>query len=514
MILILVYLQNRYESNETEMRKIKLLLLPLFILLITSCVLSQSSEYKINELMNACSDNGQFNGTILVKKNENVIYKNAFGYANREWEILNTYDSKFLIGSIGKSITALMALILVNDGLIDLNADINKYIPEYSGPGKNKATIHQMLTHTSGIPNHGAIPNLSKKLVRWFYDTDQYLELIRNIELQFEPGTGFAYSGIAYNLLAVVCERASNKNFGDLLKEKIFIPLEMNNTKLDKNLDIDLKRADGYEYHLLEGYMHPSYIEMCHVKGSGGVLSTVEDLARFNNECFNEQKLISKDLYRKMFSRHIKDWQYYGYGWWINDRIIGNDTLTLISHGGSTDGYKAYSTRIVQDSIDIILFQNNYYRTELGVKFDYAITNEIIDILYGKEYLLPKKSLAKEIGYIIGQKGMHAAIKAYDSLKSVQNYFISDVDLSQLGKELYGNYSFMNEAIEIYELAVRDYPYSFPLYYSYGSLLSESNNAKSIECYKKCIDLYNSSTDNQKYSDEYKSALKIVESKK
>ena len=496
------------------MKKFKLALLPLFILLITSCVLSQSSEYKINELMNEYSENGQFNGTILVKKGNNIIYKNAFGYANREWEILNTYDSKFLIGSIGKSITALMTLILVNDGLIDLNADINKYIPEYSGPGKNRATIHQMLTHTSGIPNHGAIPNLSKKLVRWFYDTDQYLELIKNIELQFEPGTGFAYSGIAYNLLAIICERVSKKDFGDLLKERIFIPLEMNNTKHDKNLDIDLKRADGYEYHLLEGYMHPSYIEMCHVKGSGGVLTTVDDLAKFNNECFNEQRLISKDLYRKMFTRQVKDWQYYGYGWWITDRIINSDTLTLISHGGSTDGYKAYSTRVVQDSVDILLFQNNYYRTELGVKFDYAITNEIIDILYGKEYSLPKKCVAKEMGYVIGQKGIRAAIKAFDSLKSAPNYFVSDIELSQLGKELNSNYGLINEAIEIYELAIREYPNSFPLYYSYGGLLSKSNNAKSFECYKKCIDLYNSNIDNQKYWNEYESALKMVESKK
>lgn len=496
------------------MRKIKYAPLPLFILIITSYVFSQSSEYKINDLITAYSENGQFNGAILVKKGENIIYMNAFGYANREWEILNTYDSKFLIGSIGKPITALMTLILVNDGLIDLNDDINKYIPEYSGPGKNKVTIHQMLTHTSGIPNHGAIPNLSKKLVRWFYDTDQYLELIRNIELQFEPGTGFAYSGIAYNLLAIICEKVTRKEFGDLLKERIFIPLGMNNTKLDKNLDIDLKRADGYEYHLLEGYMHPSYIEMCHVKGSGGVLSTVEDLAKFNNECFNEQGLISKDLYQKMFTRHIKDWQYYGYGWWINDRIIYNDTLTLISHGGSTDGYKAYSTRILQDSTDIILFQNNYYRTELGVKFDYAITNEIIDILYGKEYSLPKKSVAKEMGYVIGQKGIRAAIKAYDSLKSVPNYFVSDDELNQLGKELHNNYSLIKESYEIYELAVREYPNSFQLFYSYGDILSKNKDDKSIDCYKKCIELYNSNSENQKYRKEYEIALNMVESKK
>jgi CubicO group peptidase (beta-lactamase class C family) len=486
----------------------------LVILLTGLNLFSQSTEYKINELISAYAENGQFNGAILVKRGESIIYKNAFGLANREWNIPNTIDSKFLIGSIGKSITAFMTLILVNDGMIDLNASINKYIPEYSGPGNNKATIHQMLTHTSGIPNHDAIPNLSKKLVRWSYDTDQYLTLIKDIDLQFEPGTGFAYSGIAYNLLAIICEKVSKKDFTDLLKERIFIPLGMNNTKLDNNLDIDVKRADGYEYHLLEGYMHPSYIEMCHVKGSGGILTTVEDLAKFNNECFNTQKLLSNDLYKKMFTRHVKDWQYYGYGWWITDKIVNGDTLTLISHGGSTDGYKAYSTRILEDSIDILLFQNNYYRTELGVKFDYAITNEIIDILYGKEYSLPKKSIAKTLGFIIGQEDIKAAVEKFDSLKNKSNYYTNDEELNQLGKELCQNYGMINESTEIYKLAIREYPDSFLLFFSFGDLLSEIKDEKDFDCFKKCIDLYNSNTENHKFSQEYEKALIKIKEKK
>jgi CubicO group peptidase (beta-lactamase class C family) len=471
---------------------------------------SQSTEYKINELINAYAENGQFNGTILVKKGENIVYKNAFGLANREWNISNTPDSKFLIGSVAKSITAFMTLILVNDGLIDLNATINNYIPDYSGPGKNKATIHQMLTHTSGIPNHGAIPNLSKKLVRWTYNTDQYLELIQNIELEFEPGTAFAYSGIAYNLLAIICEKVTKKDFADLLNDSIFIPLEMNNTKLDKNLDIDVKRADGYEYHLLEGYMHPSYIEMCHVKGSGGILSTVEDLSRFNNECFNSQKLIPKDLYKKMFTRYIKDWQYYGYGWWITDKIVNSDTLTLISHGGSTDGYKAYSTRIIEDSVDIILFQNNYYRTELGVKFDYAITNEIIDILYGKAYSILRKSIAKELGFIIGHGGIEAAIEKYHVLKNDHSYFINENEFNQLGKELYKNYGLYNESFRVYKLAVDEFPESFILYYSYGVLLAETNNENAKDILRKCIDKYKNNPENNQYSREYENAQNMI----
>jgi len=493
------------------MKKFTVIVFVLFLYSLNS--FSQSTEYKINNLMNAYAENGQFNGAILVKKRENVIYKNAFGLANREWNISNTTDSKFLIGSIGKSITAFMVLILVNEGLIDLNANINNYIPDYSGPGKNKVTIHQMLTHSSGIPNHGAIPNLFKKLVRWSYDSDRYLELIKDIELKFEPGSGFEYSGIAYNLLAIICEKITKKDFADLLKDRIFNPLGMYDTKLDKNLDIDEKRANGYEYHLLEGYMNPSYIEMSHVKGSGGVLSTVEDLAKFNNECFNSQKLLSKEMYKKIFTRYIKDWQYYGYGWWITDKALNCKNYTLISHGGSTDGYKAYSTRISEDSIDIILLQNNYYRTELGVKFDYAITNEIIDILYGKEITLPKKSLAKTLGFIIGRDGIKTAVRKYDSLKNNSDYYVNDEELRQLGKELYRNYGLINESADIYEIAIREYPDSFLLFYSYGELLEENKNVKAIECFKKCADLYNKNAENIKYKKEFNDVVDKIKNK-
>ena len=488
----------------------KILFFSILIGLISTLNLSaQSSEFKINELISYYAKNGQFNGTILIKKGGNVIYKNAFGLANREWDIPNTIDTKFLIGSIGKPFTALMTLILVDEGLIDINATINNYIPDYSGPGNNKVTIHQMLNHTSGIPNHGAIPNLSKKLVRWNFTTDEYLELIRNIELKFEPGTSFEYSGIAYNLLAIICEKVTNEEFGDLLKERIFIPLDMKDTKHDKNLDIDTKRANGYEYHLLEGYINPSYIEMCHVKGSGGILSTVEDMAKFSNECFNTQKLLSKDLYKKMFTPYIKDWQYYGYGWWITYKNINGDSLTFISHGGSTDGYKAYLTRIVEDSIDIIMCQNNYYRTGLGVKFDYFITNEIINILYGKEYSLSKKSLAKEMGYIIGQEGIDAAIKKYYSSKESIKYFIDDNDFNQLGKEL-NDLKLKDESNRIYKLGIDEYPNSFILNYSFGKLLNDNKNEEAKDYFMKCIELYDNNPENKDYIEEYKQAQSIL----
>jgi CubicO group peptidase (beta-lactamase class C family) len=486
----------------------------LYLMFAATGSFSQGIVSKIDELVNAYADNGQFNGVILVRKYDSVIYRKAFGLANREWNIPNTTDTKFLAGSVGKSITAFMTMILVNEGLIDLNATINTYIPDYAGPGKNKATIHQMLTHTSGIPDHGAIPNLSKKIVRWTFTSDQYLDLIKDLQLKFEPGTAFSYSGIAYNLLAIICEKVTKKEFGVLLEERLFHPLGMNNTKLDKNLDIDTRRANGYEYHLLEGYMNPSYVDMSLIKGSGGILTTADDLARFNSECFYEHKLLTKNLYEKIFTRYIKDWQYYGYGWWITVRGVGKDSLTLISHGGSTDGYKAYSTRIVNDSVDIIMFQNNYYRTELGVRFDYAITNEIIGILHGQSPELPKKSIGKEMGHIIGRDGIDAAILKFYKTRGDKSYITDDYELSQLGKELDLNYNMDTESSRIFSLALKEYPGSFLVNYNYAEFLSRHKSENASDYYRKCVECYSNSPENKEYSQEYETALARINGKK
>lgn len=471
---------------------------------------SENVHKNIDRLMNSYYKNGQFNGTILIKNNNNIIYERAFGLANREWNIENTLDSKFLIGSVSKSYTALMVLILVDEGLIDLNATINTYIPRYEGPGKNQATLHQMLTHTSGIPNHGAIPNLSKKRVRWIYDSDQYLELVKETALKFEPGTGFEYSGIAYNLLAIICEQVTKQSFKELLKHRIFIPLKMNDTSLNTNLDIDAKRANGYEYYLLEGYKLPSYISMDHCKGSGGILSTVEDMAKFNNECFDAQTLITKSLYKKMFTPYVKDWQSYGYGWWIDTIDRDGSIKTLISHGGSTDGYKAYSTRIVEDRTDIMILENDYFRTDVGVKWCYDITNEIIDILAGKEIKEPKRSIAKAVGLTIGQAGIDEALAQLSELKDNREYQISATDYFFLASELDQKHDLKQESLKVFNEGVMDFPDDFRLSYYFAETLMGIDDKKAIELYRKCIRLYANNEENKRYSEEYKKAVNAL----
>ncbi len=465
---------------------------------------------RIGRWMDSLHRAGQFNGAILVKKNSGIIYQKAFGFANREWGTKNTLDSKFLIGSVSKAYAALMVLILANEGKIDLNATINAYIPSYDGPGKDRATIHQMLTHTSGIPDHGAIPNLSKKRVRWMYDSDQYLELVRETALTFEPGSGFQYSGIAYNLLAIVCEKVARKSFRELLKEKIFLPLKMNDSSLNSNLDINPKRAYGYEYHLLEGYRLPSYLSMDHCKGSGGILSTVGDMARFNHECFDAQTLTSQALYEKMFTPHVKDWQYYGYGWWIDTIDMNGAKKTLISHGGSTDGYKAYSTRIVEDRVDIIILENDYFRTDVGVKWCYEITDEIIAMLAGKEIEEPKKSIARAVGLAIGQAGIDNALNRLAELKKNGDYQIKAAEYFYLASELDRKHGLKQESLKILGQAVKDFPDDFRLNYCFAKALAGVNDGRALDFYRNCVRLYAGDEKNKKFSEEYGNALNAL----
>jgi hypothetical protein len=156
------------------------------------------------------------------------------------------------------------------------------------------------------------------------------------------------------------------------------------------------------------------------------------------------------------------------------------------------------------------LFQNNYYRTELGVKFDYAITSEIIDILHGEGYSLPKKSIAKDLGFIVGQNGIDAAIEKYPALKKDNHYFIDENEFNQLGKELNQNYGMVKESSIIYALAIQEYPNSFILNYSYGELLSGNKSAKALDYYRKCIQLYDKYSENKEFIKEYEIALKKI----
>lgn len=172
-------------------RKITLSIFSLFLGLTT---FAQGKKEKLSEVMRTYHKYNMFDGAVLVAENGKIIYKEAFGLANREWNIPNTTDTKFMIGSISKPITATLMLILVQKGLVSLDKPVEDYLPEFQNRPAAKVTIRQLLSHTSGMPNYDIIKDFFPRISRQSFSRENYLKIYKDSALAFIPGTRYMYS--------------------------------------------------------------------------------------------------------------------------------------------------------------------------------------------------------------------------------------------------------------------------------------------------------------------------------
>ena len=220
-----------------------------FAVLVTSVHITfgQSKEEQVDKLLNLYHEYGKFNGSALVVDKGEVVYKKGLGMANMEWQIPNQPDTKHRLGSITKQFTAMLILQLAAEGKLDLQAPISDYLTEYPNRHDPQITTHHLLTHTSGIPNYTAFPGFFKDESRNPYTPDEFLKKFEDKELDFAPGEKFSYSNSGYFLLGVIIEKVSGKSYETMLHEKIFTPLNMNDSGYDHHEEILKNRATGYE---------------------------------------------------------------------------------------------------------------------------------------------------------------------------------------------------------------------------------------------------------------------------
>src|SRR6185503_6450647 len=257
---------------------------------------------KIQEVLTLAHKYRQFNGTALVAENGKVIYKGAFGMANMEWAIPNTPDTKFRLGSITKQFTATLIMQLVEQGKIKLDGKLSDYLPDYRKDIGEKVTIHHLLTHTSGIPSYTGLPKFFEDVSRNPYKVDEFVKKYASGDLQFEPGSKFAYNNSGYFLLGAIIEKITGKPYEQVLKENIFDPVGMKNTGYDHYDTILPKRAAGYSK-TTDGYANAPYLDMSIPYAAGSLYSTVEDLYLWDQALYLD-KIISaksKELMYKPF---------------------------------------------------------------------------------------------------------------------------------------------------------------------------------------------------------------------
>ncbi len=440
---------------------------------------------KIKELVNAYVEEGQFNGAIIVSGNDQVYFKDAFGFANMEHEVANTTSTKFRIGSITKQFIALLALQLVAEEKLDLHASISKYLSNYPEVNAQKITLHHLLTHSSGIPNQ--YPSTKRESIRPdSYKSKDLVDEFAALPLEFEPGERFSYSNAGYNLLGHLIEEVSEQSLETLLNEKIFNPLGMKNTGIGKHRSIIKERASGY-FEAWSQYYNSNYVDMSTVFAAGYMYSTVEDFILWSN-ALSDESLLPRKYLDLMLDIQIKDPDYnghYGYGISIKNKTIGNSSkeIKTIGHDGVIDGFCALFTRIPETG-ETILLLSNVRRAPLN-----AMTQGILGILFNETYDFPKKSLAKKLLSDIENLGINQATKLFKKELFNEVYYLSENEMNGASYKLLQD-DRLQDAESVLLLAISQLPDAFNLYDSLGEVQRNMKKADSaIQNYKKSLEL-------------------------
>ena len=402
---------------------------------------------EIDHVIETLFGNNQFSGTVLVSVKGKVIYKNAVGYANIKDSILNTCDTKFRIASFTKPFTAMLILQLVEDGVIELEGKLTKYLPEFTVKGGEKITIDQLLTHTAGITGESRIPNLID-IEKLHYSREELLDCIMNYALVYTPGKDYEYSNFGFAILGLVIEKVTGKTYDEVLYEKICKPAGMKNTFSDVTDQTIENRAIGYTYDYFSGLEKSSYLDMSFCLGSGQLLSTVEDLYLFDKALYTN----------KFLSEESKDLFFNKYGWRTVKYPYGKDSKRILSNNleGSINGFQSHTQRIGKDSVLIVALRNvkeAVYENQIVIKWPSAIASPILSILYNEEYNLTKKSGAFEVFKTLIESGQaESEKKYYEIIDTFQDkYYINENEFVFFKKELINKNmdTLANEYVEI-----------------------------------------------------------------
>src|SRR5204863_9376131 len=261
-----------------------------------------------------------------IVRDGNITKAQGYGFANLELRSPATKETVYEIGSTSKQFTATAIMMLVEEGKVRLDDTITKYFPE-APQAWSGITIRHLLTHTSGIQNHVAVPHwLDVFRTNLAFETapsrDELLKMFFKLPLEFRPGETWAYDNTGYYLLGIIIENASGKPYWQFLDERIFKPLGMTATRSTDPRPIIPNRASGYEWKNDHFENRPILLPTI-AFSAGSLLSSVEDMAKWDAALYTE-KLLKKSSLDQMWTAPATndgtDAPFnYGFGWFIKN---------------------------------------------------------------------------------------------------------------------------------------------------------------------------------------------------
>jgi len=295
---------------------------------------------------------------LAVCRNGQVIKATGYGLANVELDAKVTPETIFQTGSVGKQFTAIAVMMLVEEGKIAIDDKISKYIPE--SPEKwSKVTVRNLLTHTSGIADYGGEEDTMGKGVINFrkdYTEEELVRAFSTMPIDFAPGDKWKYSNTGYVLLGIIIHRVTGRFYGDVLQERIFMPLGMTSTRIISESDIVPHRSSGYR--LVKGELkNQEWVSpTLNTTADGALYTNVLDLAKWDAALY-QRKFLKPSSYDAMWTPvKLNDGKTYpyGFGWSIQDEAGHH----IVSHDGAWQGFTMTIARFLDNGLTVIVMTN------------------------------------------------------------------------------------------------------------------------------------------------------------
>jgi CubicO group peptidase (beta-lactamase class C family) len=453
------------------------------LLLLVACngnlLAQQSKTNKIDSLLTSLYSSGQFTGAVLVAQNDRLVYKKAFGLADRAKGIPFTIQTKEYLGSISKQFTAMGIMILKDRQKLTYDQSVRDFFPELP-TFMQPVTVRQLLYHTSGLAIFDDYPNMTEK--------DVFNILRKQDKLRFTPGEKFEYCNAGYSLLGMIIEKVSGQSLNAFMTRNIFQPLGMDHSEVNESTHPDTTRAIGYNlYGAVNSY--DSYMG-----GNASVISTVEDLYKWDRALYHPAIVRSETLAEAFTPSNqvannpallIKDDLFgdksYGFGIWISQHNGTGDFF----HDGAFSGYMIYNERMTSSHIAIIELSN------LRQRYAYDIRRAILDILDNKPYDLPKMDASVWLHKKISTIGIDSAISGYRLLH------LSDTARYDFSENVLNSYAYIllranriNDAIKLFLLNTEFYPNSANVFDSLGDGYEKAGDkTRELQSRIRCVQL-------------------------
>lgn len=379
---------------------------------------------KLTRYFDSLDTHNKFMGSVAISKNGKVIYTKTIGYANFENGVKSNDSTKYRIGSISKTYTAVLIMKAIEEGRLNLNHKLDRYYPQIINA--NKITIEQLLNHRSGIHNFTASPDY----LTW-NETDktkaEMLEIIKKYDSDFVPNSKYQYSNSNYVLLSYILESIYQKPYGEILVDKIINPLSLRHTKYQARIDpLD---NECFSYEVKDDWALSKETNNFIPLGAGGLISTTTDLNKFSYSLFTG-KLLNDSSLKKM----MKLTDSYGYGlitFPFNKNIF-------YGHTGGIDAFRSIFCYNLKDSLSYSLLSN-------GSKIDdNKISINTLSTYYGMDFKIPSfkiykvnsKDLEKYVGtYMSGTFPLKVKIFIENNTLMAQAETQSSFALSAIDKD-------------------------------------------------------------------------------